>query len=246
MFNRSRWRYPTVASALPAWVATLRVSVPTGKRYHHIILTLVADREMTQLREADLWDIQVELMERWTGRGSRNRARTALRSFLLWAIQQGAGYRLTPTIITTLLAMEPRPSEPVTRAPTVAVSQVRDTLEPLPLRTQALVALQIGIGLTATQLVALRLNQIVVMDQDIRLGQRDLSGPTIAHVQRYWRHRCQETGGMLDAPLFVGTGGKPISASYARRLLHQVAQSVGLPGSLLRGVREQLGGTGNW
>jgi integrase len=123
-------------------------------------------------------------------------------------------------------------------------------LPTLPLRTRALVVLQIACALPVEDLVALRLKHVTLAPRGVRLrfatGDRELVGCAISEARAYVKVRLKESGDDSSAPLFEGCRGRAISPAYARKLLHAVAMSIGITGSLIAATRRHGGGLGGW
>ena len=109
------------------------------------------------------------------------RAMTTLRSFLLWWCDQGVGHRsLAPAVITAALRMEARVPSTAHSVDGLDLDHLRVVLAAYPLCTRALVGFHVAVGLPAAELVALRLNAVLLAPRGIHLdmGQshRELVG----------------------------------------------------------------------
>jgi len=253
MFVRHHWPFPTLPAALAAWQATLLCAPATRHMYLQHLTSLLADADLARLRAQDLPPLAAHILTRWSGRGTRNAARTALRAFLVWACAQGAGQRsLTPDAIIAALPMEPRSpaATRVSAVPALPLAALHTLLPTLPLRTRALAALQLACGRAPVVLVALCLGDVTLAERGLILhlptGDRELVGPAISEARAYVKLRLKASGGDLAAPLFEGCAGRAISPNYARRLLRQVAYAAGITGTLAAAVRQQGGGLGSW
>ncbi|MBA3825331.1 MAG: hypothetical protein H0X24_15710 [Ktedonobacterales bacterium] len=251
MFARRHWPYSTLPDALTAWSATLRCATATRAKYHQQLTVLLATTDLARLRATDLPLFAAQIAQRWPGRGTRNRARTALRTFLSWGCRHGLGHRsLTLDAISEALPLEAHtPPSPPVPSPLPLVT-LQALLPSLPLRTRALVALHLALALPPAALVTLCLSDVTLAPRGLIVhlptGDREIVGPAISEARAYIKHRLKGSGGDLAAPLFEGCAGCAISPSYARKQLHGVAVAAGMPGSLLAAVRQQGGGLGGW
>ncbi|MBA3822663.1 MAG: hypothetical protein H0X24_02020 [Ktedonobacterales bacterium] len=251
MFHRRHWPYTTLAAALAAWTATLTAAPATCQKYQQQLRDLLAETDLARLRAADLPVLAARIVARWPGRGTRNRARTALRGFLCWGCPQGLGQRgLTPDVIMDALPLEARSSAASSPSLRVSFPMLHLLFPTLPQRTRALLALHLALAMPPAALVVLRLGDVTLPLRGLIIhlpaGDRELVGPAISEARAYVKLRLKLSGGDLAAPLFEGCTGCAISPSYARKLLHSVAVAAGMTGSLLGAVHQQGGGLGGW
>jgi site-specific recombinase XerD len=252
MFRRHHWPYPDLSTALTHWASGLVCEPDTRRIYTHLLTIVLAETDLTRLRVEDLAQLVARITTHWTKRGTRNVARSALRAFLCWGCTQEIGHRsLTPEAILDALPMEPRPpDQPAALTPALPLAALRTLLPTLPSRTRALVVLAVATGLPITHLVALQLSDVTPTTRGISLhlpiGDRELAGEAIGEVSTYVTLRQAVTAGDATAPLFAGSADQALTPNYARKLLSQVAQTLGISTSLTRVVSQHAGGIGGW